>query len=246
MVLAERMGALVVAARRRPHALDRHPTTTARWSSANAGLLASSVVAGVLRPMLSSNVTVVNARDGRGGAAASRSSNRRARGRATSPTCCRSSCRRARASGGSKARCSSRAARACRCSTGSTSRRRSRGSCWCCRTTISPGVIGGVGTMLGKSRHQHRQLCARARRDGSGRRRRAGLGRRRASRCSRRCRRSGLSRPSRRADGHDHASPLTKSARFREPTSGVADFGRGDAPLAAGPAALWYHAAVLR
>ena len=37
-----------------------------------------------------------------------------------------------------------------RCSTASTSRRRSRGSSWCCTTTISPGVIGGVGTILGR------------------------------------------------------------------------------------------------
>ena len=62
MTLAERMGALVVAACRRPHARGSASATTVRSSARHAGLLASAVVAGVLRPMLSSAVTVVNAR----------------------------------------------------------------------------------------------------------------------------------------------------------------------------------------
>ena len=61
MVLADRMGALVSQlAGGRTHSIGiRHYGPLV---SANAGLLASSVVAGVLRPMLSSTVTVVNAR----------------------------------------------------------------------------------------------------------------------------------------------------------------------------------------
>jgi D-3-phosphoglycerate dehydrogenase len=68
MVLADRMGALVSQlADGRTHAIGiRHYGPLV---SAHASLLASSVVAGVLRPMLSSTVTVVNARaiaEGRG------------------------------------------------------------------------------------------------------------------------------------------------------------------------------------
>ncbi len=155
-----------LAARRRTHALDRHPLlrtarrapmpacSPARWSPACSGRCCR-------RPSPSST----RARSRR--AAASRSSSRRARGRATSRTCCRSSCTRARANGGSKARSSSRAARGCRCSTGSTSRRRSRAVVLVLHNDDQPGVIGGVGTILGPTRHQHRQLRARAERDGA-------------------------------------------------------------------------------
>ena len=61
MVLAERMGALASQlADGRTHAIGiRHYGPLV---SSHAGLLASSVVAGVLRPMLSATVTVVNAR----------------------------------------------------------------------------------------------------------------------------------------------------------------------------------------
>jgi D-3-phosphoglycerate dehydrogenase / 2-oxoglutarate reductase len=68
MVLAERMGALASQlADGRTHSIGiRHYGPLV---STHAGLLASSMVAGVLRPMLSSTVTVVNARavaEGRG------------------------------------------------------------------------------------------------------------------------------------------------------------------------------------
>ena len=68
MILAERMGALASQlADGRTHSIGiRHYGPLV---SANAGLLASSMIAGVLRPMLSSTVTVVNARalaEGRG------------------------------------------------------------------------------------------------------------------------------------------------------------------------------------
>jgi D-3-phosphoglycerate dehydrogenase len=68
MVLAERMGALVSQlADGRTHSIGiRHYGPLV---SANSNLLASAAVAGVLRPMLSSTVTVVNARsvaEGRG------------------------------------------------------------------------------------------------------------------------------------------------------------------------------------
>jgi D-3-phosphoglycerate dehydrogenase len=68
MVLADRMGALVSQlADGRTHSIGiRHYGPLV---SAHASLLANSVVAGVLRPMLSSTVTVVNARaiaEGRG------------------------------------------------------------------------------------------------------------------------------------------------------------------------------------
>jgi D-3-phosphoglycerate dehydrogenase len=68
MVLADRLGALasqLADGRTRSIGIRFYGPLV----SANAGLLASSMVAGVLRPMLSTNVTVVNARavaEGRG------------------------------------------------------------------------------------------------------------------------------------------------------------------------------------
>ena len=77
-----------------------------------AEILASSAAAGVLRPILSGGVSIVNARAAARERNISRSSNRAAPGRGTSRAWCRSSCTRATVNGGPKARCSSRTARA--------------------------------------------------------------------------------------------------------------------------------------
>ena len=69
--------------------------------------------------------------------AASISSSRAARARAITPDCSPSSCRPTRASGGSKARCSSRTACGSSRSGRSTSKRRSAGRCSSSRTTIN-------------------------------------------------------------------------------------------------------------
>jgi D-3-phosphoglycerate dehydrogenase len=74
-----------------------------------ADVLASSAAAGVLRPILSGGVSIVNAR---------------AAARGTSPASCRSSCTRATASGGPKAPCSNRTARGWFRCAASTSKRR--------------------------------------------------------------------------------------------------------------------------
>ena len=93
-----------------------------------AEMLASSAAAGVLRPILSGGVSVVNARAAakeRGIEIVETRSSRRA----TSPAWSRSSCTRATANAGPKARCSSRTTRGwCRCAA-STSKRRSPARC---------------------------------------------------------------------------------------------------------------------
>ena len=173
MVLADRMGALVSQlADGRTHSIGiRHYGPLV---SANAGLLASSVVAGVLRPMLSSTVTVVNARavaESRGiEIVESKSSRPRDFANLLS-----------------------------------IKLHTSEGERWIEGTVFEPGsprlaMLDGVdveapleGVVLvlhnddqsgrhrgrghdpGPARHQHRQLCARAERDRSGRCRRTGL-----------------------------------------------------------------------
>ena len=87
MLLAERMGTLISQI-----AEGRTQTIGIRYYgplvSEQAEIIASSVVAGVLRPMLSSNVTV-SMRARLRPSAVSRSSNRGVRARVPSPTCYR-------------------------------------------------------------------------------------------------------------------------------------------------------------
>ena len=227
MVLAERMGALVVSARRRPHARRSASATTVRWSAPTcrpAGQL------GGRRRAAADAVVDRDRRQRARGGRRTRHRDRRveaARARATSPISCRSSCRPAKASAGLKARSSSRAARACRCSKASTSRRRSRASLLVLQNNDQPGVIGGVGTS--SASHGINIASFALGRDASGavgvvaldsaRRRAAAAGRG-----------PGDSRPAggpQRPSRHDHAAHLTT---FRQ--------------TAAGPP-LWYHAAVI-
>ncbi len=109
-----------------------------------------SAAAGVLRPILS------------GGGLDRERPSRRARARhrdhrvaqhAAAPLhqpASRSSCTRAKASAGWKGPCSSRTARGWCRSTASASKLRSPERCCSSPTTISPGVIGEVGTILGR------------------------------------------------------------------------------------------------
>ena len=229
MVLADRMGALVSQlAGGRTHSIGiRHYGPLV---SAQAGLLASSVVAGVLRPMLSSTVTVVNARtvaESRGiEIVESKSSRPRdfanllsiklqtsegerwIEGTVFEPGSPRLvDARRGRRRGAPRGR-----------RPGAAQRRSVRAS------------SAGVGTILGPTRHQHRQLCARAERDRRGRCRRARLGRRRASPAGRSAGDPRSAGRQGRADWPRSRLAADEIGALSEPTSGVADFARVTLP----------------
>ena len=88
--LAERLGSLVVADGR---GADRRRSASATTASSprprRRACSPARAAAGVLRPILSGGVSIVNARAVARASAASRSSSRAARGRATSRACCR-------------------------------------------------------------------------------------------------------------------------------------------------------------
>ena len=219
MLLAERLGALVVAARRRTHAGDRHPLLRTARRARNADLLASAVVAGVLRPMLSSTrdrrerargrrergIEIVESRSSRPRDFTNLLSvklhtsegERWVEGTVFEPDSPRLvDARRRRRRGAARGRRAGHAQRR------------------------SAGVIGEVGTILGRHGVNIANFALGRERDGRGRRRRTGLGRRRAGRCWRQCRRSGLSRPS-RTRGRPRLRLAADESTPREPTSGV-------------------------
>ena len=127
-------------------------------------ILAASAAAGVLRPILVERRLHRERAPRSRASAGSRSSRRAARGRGISRASSRSSCTRATASAGWRARCSNRTARGSSRSAASASKRRLSGTMLIIANDDQPGVIGEVGTILGRLRREHRHLRARAQR----------------------------------------------------------------------------------
>ena len=133
-----------------PHRRASPSAITARWPTARGrGVLASSAAAGVLRPILSSGVSIVNARAAARGRGIDIVESRSSPAALHEPAS-RSSCTRATASAGPKARCSSPTARGWSRSAASTSKPRLAGRCLIICNDDQPGVIGEVGTILGR------------------------------------------------------------------------------------------------
>ena len=221
MVLADRMGALVVAARRRPDPVDRHPPLRAagqrqrqpaRQRGGGRRAPADALVDGDSRQR-----SRASRKD-----AGSRSSNRRARGRATSRTCSPSSCTTQRGERWIEGTVFEPGSARLSMLDGVDVEAPLEGVVLVIHNNDQPGVIGDVGIDPRPPRRQHRQLRARPECHGRGRRGGARFG----------CGRAGPARG--RAGDPRAAGDHCRAARDHHAENLIAGTG-----VSAGPAAGW-------